>query len=92
MVQAEYRKNKLTLGLDTGSETSSLGPRFAETFSELSAEIELRIDGFPMVLRPAHVRLDKSVVGCRYGSLGMDLLKQPQKTEIDFASMTLAVR
>ncbi|MGA8732856.1 MAG: aspartyl protease family protein [Terriglobales bacterium] len=35
MAQVEFRKTKLTLGLDTGSETSSLEPRFAKTFADL---------------------------------------------------------
>jgi hypothetical protein len=92
MVQVEFRKTKLTFGLDTGSETSSLEPRFAKTFSDLLAEVELRIGGFPTVLRPARILFNGSAGGCSYGSLGMDLMKQSQKTEIDFESMTLAMR
>jgi tetratricopeptide (TPR) repeat protein len=36
--QVEFRNSKLTLGLDTGAETTRLGPRFAQTFSELLKE------------------------------------------------------
>jgi len=117
MAQVEFRKTDLTFGLDTGSETSSLGPRFAERFSDLVkqygkkdlkksdeigskreidsislAEVELRIGGFPTVLRPAHILFDRSAGGCSYGMLGMDLMKQSQRTTIDFESMTLAMR
>jgi len=117
MAQVELRKTKMTFGLDTGSETSSLGPRFAETFSDLAKpygkkdskksdevgskrkidsislpEVELRIGGFPTVLRPAHILLDGSTGGCSYGNLGMDLMKQSRRTTIDFESMTLAMR
>jgi predicted aspartyl protease len=117
MAQVEFRTTKLTFGLDTGSEASSLGPRFAETFADLVkqygkkdskksdeigsnrkidsvslAEVELSIAGFPIVLRPAHILFDRSAVGCSYGKLGMDLMKQSQRTTIDFESMTLAMR
>jgi hypothetical protein len=117
MVQVEFRKTKLTFGLDTGSETSSLEPRFAGTFADLVkqygkkdlrksdeigskrnidsislAEVELRIGGFPVALRPANIFLDGSAGGCSYGSLGMDLMKQPRRTTIYFESMTLAMR
>jgi hypothetical protein len=117
MAQVELRKTKMTFGLDTGSETSSLNPRFAETFADLAKpygkkdskksdeigskrkidsislpEVELRIGGFPTVLRPAHILLDGSTGGCSYGNLGMDLMKQSRRTTIDFESMTLAMR
>jgi predicted aspartyl protease len=117
MVQVEFRKTELTFGLDTGSETSSLEPRFAGTFADLVkqygkkdlkkadeigskrkidsislTEVELRIGGFPTVLRTAHILFDGSTGGCTYGSLGMDLMKQSQRTKIDFESMTLAMQ
>jgi hypothetical protein len=117
LAQVEFRNSKLTFGLDTGAETSSLESRFAETFSDIVKqfgkkdlkrvdeigskreinsislpEVELRIGGFPTVLRPAQILFDGSDRACHYGSLGMDLMKQSQRTTIDFESMTLTMR
>ena len=36
--------------------------------------------------------IDGSAGGCSYGTLGMDVMKQSNRTTIDFESMTLAMR
>ena len=117
LAQVEFRNSKLTFGLDTGGETTSLEPRFAETFPDIVKqfgkkdskkvdeigssrqvnsvvlpEIELRVGGLTTVLRPAHILFEGVAAGCHYGSLGMDLMKQSQRTTIDFESMTLTLR
>jgi hypothetical protein len=117
LAQVEFRNSKLTFGLDTGGETTSLEPRFAETFADIVKrfgkkdskkvdeigsgkhvdsvvlpELEFRVGGLPTVLRPAYILFDGSAGGCHYGSLGMDLMKQSQRTTIDFESMTLTLR
>jgi hypothetical protein len=117
LAQVEFRNSKLTFGLDTGGETTSLEPRFAGTFADIVKqfgkkdskkvaeigsskqvdsvvlpELELRVGGLPTVLRPAYILFDGSAGGCHYGSLGMDLMRQSQRTTIDFESMTLTLR
>jgi hypothetical protein len=54
-------------------------------------KLELRIGGFPTALRPAHILYDGSAGGCHYGTLRMDLMKQSQRSTIDFESMTLTM-
>jgi predicted aspartyl protease len=117
LAQVEFKNSKLTFALDTGGETTSLNPRFAETFREIVKElgkkdsktvnvigsntqvdsialpeVQLRIAGFPSVLRPAHILLSSPGGACHYGTLGMDLMKQSKRTTIDFRSMTLTMR
>src|SRR5258708_22455160 len=54
-------------------------------------QLELKIGGFPTVLKPAHILQGGPDQGCEYGTLGMDLLKQGHRTTIDFGSMTLTM-
>jgi predicted aspartyl protease len=116
LARVGFGNSKLTFGLDTGGETTTLALHFAQTFAEIVKqsgkkgskseaeigssrqidsivlpELELRIDGHPTTLRPAHILLDGPATGCRYGDIGMDLLKQSHKTTIDFQSMTLTM-
>jgi hypothetical protein len=57
-------------------------------------KLQLDIGGFPTVLRPAHVMLGLTTAGSKFfdGNLGMDLLTQPQRTTVDFKSMTLTLQ
>ena len=57
-------------------------------------EADFQIGGFPIVLRPATVFLKQTTSGSRYfhGNLGMDLLKQSERTTIDFKAMTLTLQ
>jgi len=116
LAQVNFGSSKLTFGLDTGGETTTLTPRFAQTFADIvkrsgqkgtktEAEIgsvtridsivlpqvAIRIGGHPTILRQAHILVGSSEAGCRYGNLGMDLLKQSQKTAVDFKAMTLTM-
>jgi len=54
-------------------------------------ELRLQFRERPVILRPARVFLKATTEGSKWfhGNLGMDLLTQPQKTSIDFKSMTL---
>jgi hypothetical protein len=54
-------------------------------------QLELEIGGFPTVLKPAHILQGDPDQGCKYGTVGMDLLKQGRRTTIDFGSMTLTM-
>lgn len=117
LAQVGFRNSKLTFGLDTGGETTTLEPRFTRSFPEIVRqfgkkdwkkeneigssreiesivlpELELRIGGFPAVLRPAHILMDAAAEGCHYGNLGMDLMKQSKRTTIDFESMTITMK
>ena len=57
-------------------------------------KLQLDIGGYPTVLRPAHVVLGQTTAGSKFfdGNLGMDLLTQPQRTTVDFRSMTLTLQ
>lgn len=57
-------------------------------------KLQLDIGGFSTVLRPAHVMLGLTTAGSKFfdGNLGMDLLTQPQRTTVDFRSMTLTLQ
>jgi hypothetical protein len=57
-------------------------------------ELMLRIGGFEMALRPAHVLVNETTAAGQrdHGNLGLDLLGQAQITAIDFRSMTLALK
>jgi hypothetical protein len=117
LARVSFGNSKLTFGLDTGGETTTLEPRFAESFPDfvkqfgkksskkvneigssrninsiVLSELELRVGGFPAVLRPVHILMDGPAEGCHYGSLGMDLMKQGKRTRIDFESMTITMR
>ncbi len=117
LVRVGFGNSKLTFGLDTGSETTTLEPRFAESFPDFVKQfgkngskkvneigssrdvnsivlsvLELRVGGFPAVLRPVHILMDGPAEGCHYGSIGMDLMKQGKRTTIDFDSMTIIMR
>ena len=116
LVRVGFGNSNLTFGLDTGGETTTLEPRFAESFPDfvkqfgkkaskkvneigssrdinsiVLSQLELRVGGFPAVLRPVHILMDGPAQGCHYGSLGMDLMKQGKRTTIDFESMTITM-
>ena len=55
-------------------------------------QLELQVGNFPAILRPAHILMNQPDNACHYGSLGMDLMKQSERTTIDFESMTLRMR
>lgn len=114
LVRVQHQGVKLTFGLDTGGETTTLERLFAERFAGLVQktgtkgektinqigssreiesivlpQVELQVGNFPAMLKPAYILMNAPDNGCHYGSLGMDLMKQPAKTTIDFESMTL---
>lgn len=114
LVRVQHQGVKLTFGLDTGGETTTLERPFAERFAGLVQktgtkgektinqigssreiesivlpQVELQVGNFPAMLKPAYILMNAPDNGCHYGSLGMDLMKQPAKTTIDFESMTL---
>ena len=55
-------------------------------------QLELQVGNFPAILRPAYILMNEPDNACHYGSLGMDLMKQSERTTIDFESMTLRMR
>jgi hypothetical protein len=117
LVRVKHQGTKLTFGLDTGGETTTLERPFAERFagivqktgtkgqktineigsrreiqSIVLPQLELQVGNFPAILRPAHILMNQPDNACHYGSLGMDLMKQSERTTIDFESMTLRMR
>jgi hypothetical protein len=52
-------------------------------------ELDLQVGGFDTVLKPAQVFSKPVGDDSRYGLLGMDLLTQARKIEVDFRSMTV---
>ena len=52
-------------------------------------ELQLHVGGFDTVLKPAEVFSKPVGNDSRYGLLGMDLLTQARKVEVDFRSMTV---
>ena len=54
-------------------------------------ELQLKVGGFDTVLKPAQVFSKPVGNDSRYGLLGMDLLSEARKVEVDFRSMTVSL-
>jgi len=54
-------------------------------------ELQLKVGGFDTILKPAQVFSKPVGDGSRYGLLGMDLLSEARKVEVDFRSMTVSL-
>jgi len=60
--------------------------------SAVLPSVKLKVDHFPLVLRPATVLLKENGESSRFfhGNLGIDLLMQPRKVVLDFRTMRLS--
>lgn len=81
-----------TESIESGT-TDVRGVAGAERFESITVRnLEIGLDAFEAVLRPAHILLQQVGPTCCVGNVGLDLLKQADSFQIDFRNMRLEMR
>ena len=81
-----------TESIESGT-TDVRGVAGAERFESITIRnLEIGLDEFEAVLRPAHILLKQVGAASCVGNVGLDLLKQADSFQIDFKNMRLELR